>query len=538
MARPYLVGTGNFVTVLISSLDCSLAFARDRARDKVNLCRFIPVRGSLGKIKGPIMDRQSRREFLKTVGLAAASVSVSSLLPSCAGMSETATVQKKRPNIIFILADDLGYGDLGCYGQETIKTPNLDQMAVEGMRFTDHYAGSTVCAPSRCALMTGLHTGHCWIRGNALLPLRPEDVTVAELLKKAGYQTGIIGKWGLGEAGSTGIPNKQGFDYWFGYLNQRHAHNYYPEFLWRNEEKLPIEGNKLPAPEPGGWGRSVERATYSHDLFAQEALSFVERNRDKTFFLYLAFTIPHANNEAGQKGMEVPSLEPYGDRDWPDPQKGHAAMITRMDSDIGRLFGKLKELGLDRDTLVMFSSDNGPHKEGGGDPNFFRSSGPLRGYKQDLYEGGIRVPMIARWPGKVKPGSISNHICAFWDFLPTCCELAGIETPQGLDGISMLATLLGRTDQQKKHEFLYWEFHEQGKKQAVRMSFDRVQDGDDWKGVRLNVAKDPDGPIELYNLKDDIGEKHNVAEQHPDVVVKIADMMKQSRTPSENWPLP
>jgi arylsulfatase A-like enzyme len=514
MARPYLVGTGNFVTVLIS----------------VNLCRFIPVRGSLGKIKGPIMDRQSRREFLKTVGLAAASVSVSSLLPSCAGMSETATVQKKRPNIIFILADDLGYGDLGCYGQETIKTPNLDQMAVEGMRFTDHYAGSTVCAPSRCALMTGLHTGHCWIRGNALLPLRPEDVTVAELLKKAAYQTGIIGKWGLGEAGSTGIPNKQGFDYWFGYLNQRHAHNYYPEFLWRNEEKVPIEGNKLPAPEPGGWGRSVERATYSHDLFAQEALSFVERNRDKTFFLYLAFTIPHANNEAGQNGMEVPSLEPYADKDWPQPQKAHAAMITRMDRDIGRLFGKLKELGLDRDTLVMFSSDNGPHKEGGGDPDFFRSSGSLRGYKRDLYEGGIRVPMIARWPGKIKPGSISNHICAFWDFLPTCCELAGIETPQGLDGISMLETLLSRTDQQKKHEFLYWEFHEQGKKQAVRM--------DDWKGVRLNVAKDPDGPIELYNLKDDIGEKHDVAGQHPDIVAKIAEYMKLSHAPSEHWPLP
>jgi len=516
------------------------------------------------------MGKQSRREFLstaletclKTVGLAAASVSVSSLLPSCAGMSKTATVQKRRPNIIFILADDLGYGDLGCYGQETIKTPNLDQMAVEGMRFTDHYAGSTVCAPSRCALMTGLHTGHCWIRGNALLPLRPEDVTVAELLKKAGYQTGIIGKWGLGEQGSTGIPNKQGFDYWFGYLNQRHAHNYYPEFLWRNEEKLPIEGNKLPAPEAGGWGRSVERATYSHDLFAQEALSFVEQNRDKTFFLYLAYTIPHANNEAGQNGMEVPSLEPYADKDWPQPQKGHAAMITRMDSDIGRLFGKLKELGLDRDTLVMFSSDNGPHKEGGGDPNFFRSSGPLRGYKRDLYEGGIRVPMIARWPGKVKPGSISNHICAFWDFLPTCCELAGVPTPQGIDGISLVPTLLGQADMamdspqsaprppssktintissansansavkiQKKHEFLYWEFHEQGKKQAVRM--------DDWKGVRLNVAKDPDGPIELYNLKDDIGEEHNVADQHPEIVAKIAEYMRLSHTPSEHWPLP
>jgi len=484
------------------------------------------------------MGKQSRREFLKTVGFAAAFVSAarSSILDSRRASSI-------KPNIIFILADDLGYGDLGCYGQETIRTPNLDQMAAEGMRFMDHYAGSTVCAPSRCALMTGLHTGHCWIRGNALVPLRPEDVTIAGLLKQAGYTTGIIGKWGLGEASSTGIPNKQGFDYWFGYLNQRHAHNYYPEFLWCNEEMVPIEGNKLPAPaspdanrgggpapEPGGWGRSVERTTYSHDLFTKEALSFVEANKDKTFFLYLAFTIPHANNEAGKNGMEVPSLEPYADRDWPDPQKGHAAMITRMDRDIGRLFAKLKALGLDRNTLVMFSSDNGPHKEGGGDPAFFRSSGPLRGYKRDLYEGGIRVPMIARWPGKIKVGSENRHVSAFWDFLPTCCELAGIQIPQGIDGISMVPTLLGQPDNQKRHEFLYWEFHEQGKKQAVRMG--------QWKGVRLNVAKNPDGPIELYNLQEDVGEKQNVAHSHPEIVAKITEYMKLSHSPSEHWPLP
>jgi arylsulfatase A-like enzyme len=516
------------------------------------------------------MGKQSRREFLstaletclKTVGFAAASVSVSrsSILDPrrASGIQDRASSIK--PNIIFILADDLGYGDLGCYGQETIKTPNLDRMAAGGMRFTDHYAGSTVCAPSRCALMTGLHTGHCWIRGNALLPLRPEDVTVAKLLKEAGYATGIIGKWGLGEAGSTGIPNKQGFDYWFGYLNQRHAHNYYPTYLWRNEETVPLKNEVRDVNPPGGV--ATKRVEYSHDLFAQEALSFVERNRDRTFFLYLAFTIPHANNEAGQNGMEVPSLEPYADRDWPQPQKGHAAMITRMDRDIGRLFAKLKELGLDRDTLVMFSSDNGPHKEGGGDPTFFRSSGPLRGYKRDLYEGGIRVPMIARWPGKIKASAVSNHVSAFWDFLPTCCELAGVETPQGLDGISMVPTLLGQPDSamdapqstprppsskttdtifsadsatsavrtQKRHEFLYWEFHEQGKKQGVRM--------DDWKGVRLNVAKDPDGPIELYNLKADIGEKRDVAGQHADIVAKIREHMKIAHAPSEHWPLP
>jgi arylsulfatase A-like enzyme len=457
-------------------------------------------------------------------------------MPSCAGIGQTTTSQKKRPNIIFILADDLGYGDLGCYGQETIRTPNLDRMAVEGMRFTDHYAGSTVCAPSRCALMTGLHTGHCLIRGNALVPLRPEDVTVAELLKKAGYQTGIIGKWGLGEEGSTGIPNKQGFDYWFGYLNQRHAHNYYPTYLWRNEEKVPLKNEVRDVNPPGGV--ATKRVEYSHDLFTKEALSFVERNKNKTFFLYLAYTIPHANNEAGKNGMEVPSLEPYADRDWPEPAKGHAAMITRMDRDIGRLFAKLKELDLDQDTLVMFSSDNGPHKEGGADPAFFKSFGPLRGYKRHLYEGGIRVPMIARWPGKINPpyvgrikaGSVSNHVSAFWDFLPTCCELAGIQSPQGIDGISMVPTLLGQPDEQEQHEFLYWEFHEQGKKQAVRMG--------KWKGVRLNVAKNPDGPIELYDLQADIGEKQNIAASHPEIAAKMTEYMKFSHTPSEHWPLP
>jgi arylsulfatase A-like enzyme len=462
---------------------------------------------------------------MQMMGLAAASASVSWLMPACASIGQTAKAREKRPNIIFILADDLGYGDLGCYGQETIKTPNLDRMAAEGMRFTDHYAGSTVCAPSRCSLMTGLHTGHCWIRGNALVPLRPSDITVAELLKKAGYQTGIVGKWGLGEQDSTGIPNRQGFGYWFGYLNQRHAHNYYPTYLWRNEEKVALKNEVRDVNPPGGV--ATKRVEYSGDLFTKEAHSFVERNRDKTFFLYLAYTIPHANNEAGKNGMEVPSLEPYAGADWPEPQKGHAAMITRMDRDIGRLFARLKELGLDQDTLVLFSSDNGPHKEGGADPAFFKSAGPLRGYKRDLYEGGIRVPMIARWPGKIKAGSVSSHVSAFWDVLPTCCELAGIEPPQSGDGISMLPTLLGQPGKQKRHEFLYWEFHEQGKKRAVRMG--------NWKGVRLNVAKNPDGPIELYDLQADIAEKQNVADSHPEIVAKIAEYMKLSHMPSEHW---
>lgn len=479
------------------------------------------------------MAKQTRREFLKKMGFAAASAGVSSLLPSCAGVDQTTSIEEKRPNIIFILADDLGYGDVGCFGQKTVQTPNIDRMAREGMHFTDHYAGSTVCAPSRCALMTGLHTGHCLVRGNARVPLRPEDVTVAELLRQAGYATGIIGKWGLGEPDSTGIPNRQGFDYWFGYLNQRHAHNYYPKYLWRNEQKVELanEVNHI----IGGRDRSpggvaTKRVEYSHDLFAEEAWNFVEKHKDRPFFLYLAFTIPHANNEAGNEGMEVPSLEPYADRDWPDPQKAHAAMITRMDRDIGRLMAKLKALGLDENTFVFFSSDNGPHKEGGGDPDFFNSSGPLRGYKRALYEGGIRVPTIAHWPGKIKASSITSHISAFWDFLPTCCDLVGISTPEDIDGISFLPTLLGRNSEQKKHEFLYWEFHEQGKRQAVRMG--------SWKGVRQNVAKNPDGPIELYNLKSDIGEQHNIAGWHPEIVKKIEGYMKSARTPSENWPLP
>jgi arylsulfatase A-like enzyme len=479
------------------------------------------------------MNKTTRREFLKITSFAAASLGASPFLSSCAAQNRTAGMKAKRPNIIFILADDLGYGDVGCFGQKIIQTPNIDRLAEEGMRFTDHYAGSTVCAPSRCCLMTGLHSGHALVRGNARVPLRPSDVTVAELLKEAGYTTGIIGKWGLGEADSTGIPNRQGFDYWFGYLNQRHAHNYYPEYLWRNEQKYELknEVNHIIGGRdrtPGGI--ATKRVEYSHDLFAEEALHFVEKSKDNPFFLYLAFTIPHANNEAGNKGMEVPSYGPYADRNWPEPQKGHAAMITRMDGDIGRLMAKLKALGLDENTFVFFSSDNGPHKEGGGDPAFFNSSGPLRGYKRALYEGGIRVPSIARWPGKIKAGSVTDHISAFWDFLPTCCDIAGIKTPEGIDGISMLPTLLGQSAKQKKHEFLYWEFHEQGKRQAVRMGH--------WKGVRQNVAKNPNGPIELYYLKDDIGEQHDVAKQHPQIVAKIEDLMRSARTPSENWPLP
>ena len=329
------------------------------------------------------MYRQlNRRTFLKVMGLGSAALA----LPGFACRTNR-IAGGKRPNIIYIMADDLGYGDLGCYGQQRIRTPNLDRLAAEGIRLTDHYAGITVCAPSRCSLMTGRHTGHTVVRGNREVkpmgqyPLPTDTPTVSRLLQQAGYATALIGKWGLGGPGSTGIPNRQGFDYFYGYLCQRHAHNYYPEFLFENEERVPLPGNRVAEPRPDGAGFAVERARYSHDLLAREALAFVERNRDKPFFLYLALTIPHANNEGGRKGMEVPSSEPYANEEWPEPQKGHAAMITRMDRDIGRLLAKVKELGLDEDTLVIFTSDNGPHREGGNDPEFNDSKWSVEGHQ-------------------------------------------------------------------------------------------------------------------------------------------------------------
>jgi arylsulfatase A-like enzyme len=459
-------------------------------------------------------ERISRRQAIRSMGSAALG-GAAMLSQSARAGGQASAQQRRRPNIIFILADDLGYGDLGCYGQKVIRTPCLDQMATEGVRFTDCYAGSTVCAPSRCALMTGMHTGHCTVRGNALVPLLPEDMTVAELLKQAGYATGIVGKWGLGEPDTTGIPNRQGFDYWFGYLNQRHAHNYYPEYLWRNEEKVELRGNLEGA-----------KGEYSHDLFTQEALDFVHAHAAEPFFLYLAYTVPHANNELGREtgnGMEVPTDAPYSDRNWPQPQKGHAAMITRMDRDIGTLFGLLRELRIDEQTIVFFTSDNGPHKEGGGDPAFFSSSGPLRGLKRDLYEGGIRVPMIVRWPGRIPAGTESSQPWTFWDFLPTAAQFAGVKPPEDIDGISMLPALFGR--KQKSHEFLYWEFHERGFQQAVRMG--------DWKAVRKGTKQ----PIELYDLSKDLAETTDVARQNPGVVAEIDEYLRSARCESKDFPI-
>jgi arylsulfatase A-like enzyme len=401
-----------------------------------------------------------------------------------------------------------------------IQTPNLDRMAAEGMRFTQCYAGSTVCAPSRCALMTGLHTGHCRVRGNALYPLRPEDVTVAKVLKDAGYATGLIGKWGLGEPETTGTPNRQGFDYFYGYLNQVHAHNYYPDYLWKNAERVTIDGNVVEN------GVARKRSHYVQDLLTQQALDFVRQHDTKPFFLYLAYTTPHANNEMVKvegHGMEVPDDAPYSDKPWPRPQRNHAAMITRLDADVGKLLARLKQLEIDEDTIVFFSSDNGPHAEGGADPLFFKSAGPLRGHKRDLTEGGIREPMIVRWPGHVKPGSQSDLVWAFWDVLPTAAELAGAKSPAGSDGISIVPTLVGK-GAQKQHEFLYWEFHERGFQQAVRTG--------DWKAIRAKQGQ----PLELYDVARDPHEDKNVASEHPEVVAKIEAYLKTARTDSEHWP--
>jgi len=440
-----------------------------------------------------------------------------------------ATAPAKKPNIIFILADDLGYGELGCYGQKLITTPYIDRMAAEGMRFTDHYAGSTVCAPSRCSLMTGLHTGHTYIRGNKEVqpmgqwPLPLDTETLPRMLKRAGYTTALIGKWGLGGPGSTGTPDNQGFDYFFGYLCQRHAHNYYPEFLFRNDERVGLK-NKVPGGRADGAGVASEKVEYSYDLMEAEALRFITENKAGPFLLYFAVTLPHANNEAGRDGMEVPDYEIYTQRDWPQMEKGRAAMIRRLDRGVGRLLRRVRNLGIDEDTIVFFSSDNGPHREGGSDPNFFNSSGPLRGVKRDLYEGGIRVPLIARWPGRIEAGTATHHVSAFWDFLPTCAVLAGGEAPQNNDGLCMVPTLLGVPHKQKQHEYLYWEFHERGSAQAVR--FGR------WKAIRL-----PDGKLELYDLEADLGETTDLAADHPQEVAKAREYLAQARTESEFWPL-
>ena len=430
------------------------------------------------------------------------------------------------PNVVFIMADDLGIGDVGCYGQQRIKTPAIDQLAKNGLKFTQHYSGSTVSAPSRCVLLTGKHTGHSYIRGNKGykaedgrhydLNLANEEITLGEVFKTRNYTTACVGKWGLGGPSGVGHPNNQGFDYFFGYLGQGNAHNYYPVQLFENNNPV-----------------MLNHEVYTHDLIMEKALEFLEKNADKPFFLYLTPTIPHAdlvvpNNELFDydgKFEEVPFPGP-GYRPQPKPRATFAAMVTRMDRDIQRVVDLLKEKGILDNTIVIFTSDNGTHHEGGHDPRYFDSNGPFRGTKRDLYEGGIRTPFVVQWPAKIQPGTVSYHVSSFWDFMPTVCDLIHAERPAGIDGISYLPTLLN-TGNQQKHESLYFEFHEQGGKQAVIK--------DRWKLVHLNVNKPAQERYELYNLAADPGENSNVLSLYPEKVDSLKKIMSASHTKNNNW---
>lgn len=478
------------------------------------------------------MNQLTPRVYL----LASLSIFVSYML---ADVTDSRAEETRSPNIIFIMADDLGYGDLGCYGQKLIETPQLDQMAKEGMCFRNFYAGNTVCAPSRCVLMTGKHMGHAYVRGNGgadVQGLRDSDVTVAEVLKDQGYRTALCGKWGLGEVtkdnpNHEGVPNRQGFDFFYGYQSQLHAHNYFPAYLWKNDKRVFLRNEVVSAGrKDDNWyfkpGYATKRLDYSHDLIHTEALSFIKRNRSNPFFLYLSLTIPHANNEGTRgtgDGQEVPNYGIYSDKPWSNQDKGQAAMITRMDKGVGEIVALLDELGVGDNTILMFTSDNGHHDEGGHNTETFDPNGPLRGKKRDLYEGGIRVPMIVRWPGKIKPGSITKHVSYFGDVMATVCQLTGTSVPEGLDSISFLPTLLGEPNQ-LDHEYLYWEFYEQGGKQAVRSA--------SWKAVRIPMFN---GPIELYNLDNDLGESKDIAQNHPAVVQRLRDFMDSAHQPNPNW---
>lgn len=443
-----------------------------------------------------------------------------------------------KMNVIYIIADDLGYGDLGCTGNSLIRTPNIDRMAAEGMIFTDHYAGCTVSAPSRAALMTGLHTGHSYIRGNAeiqpegQMPLPGDAYTLAEMFRDAGYATGAFGKWGLGFPGSEGDPVRQGFDRFFGYNCQRQAHSYYPGHLWDGEVRVALDGNA-----------EGHRTEYAPDIIHSEALAFIEENADKPFFLFLPYIQPHAELAVPEdeiiesyrgKFEETPFEGKSGKSGYspqPEPHAAFAAMVTRLDAYVGEVMEALRKYGLDSRTIVFFTSDNGPHREGGADPAFFGSSGQYRGTKRDLYEGGIRVPLIAWAPGIVAGNVECGHLCASWDMMPTFAAIADAKLPEGLatDGISILPSLTGK-GRQAAHSHLYWEFHEQGGKMAVREG--------DWKAVRLNVFDPEHSRTELYDLSGDPGEKQDVAAQHPDVVERLERLMSESRTPSPEFPFP
>jgi arylsulfatase A-like enzyme len=446
-----------------------------------------------------------------------------------------ASFGQERPNLIWIMADDLGYGELGCYGQDVIVTPRIDEMARQGMRFTQFYAGATVCAPSRSVLNTGKHHGRTSVRGNAgrgnpsAQALGSNDLTVATLLRDAGYQTALIGKWGLGDVGEaeSGLPRRQGFEHFFGFLDQHRAHNHFTESLWKNETRLNLPNQVTPVDQFGG-GYADYGHFFADDLFTDEALKFVANHQDRPFFLYWSMVVPHANNERSRvlkDGAHTPDYGPYALKDWPAQDKGHAAMITRIDTYVGRMLDQLKLLGLDQNTLVIFTSDNGPHNESNHNLDRFKPSGPFTGIKRSLNEGGIRVPAIAYWPGTVPSGTETAHPAYFGDWMATAAELAGVKPPSDVDSISFLPTLLGEPERQKAHDFLYWEFHEGGFKQAA------LYQGR-WKGHR---AGSPDSPIRLYNLDRDIGEQFDVAADHPQVADVISRYLAQARTDNPHW---
>lgn len=465
------------------------------------------------------------------------------LICTIIGCSKTEK-RTSKPNIIYILADDMGRSDIGSYGQKLIETPNLDQLAASGIKFINHYSGTTVCAPSRSALMTGLHTGHTPIRGNKEYepegqePLPASAFTVFEMMKQAGYVTATFGKWGLGFVSTEGDPNNQGVDYFFGYNCQRQAHRYYPDHIWENNHKVIMEGN--------GW---KHRNTYAQDVIQEKTLDFIDEHKEEPFFLYIPLVVPHAelvvpDDEVLQKYRkrfkdETPYIgspgSDYGEgieigkyMSQQYPRATYAAMVERIDKYIGQIITKLEENGLAENTIIMFSSDNGAHQEGGNDPEFFNSNGPFRGYKRDLYEGGIRVPFIVKWAGKIKEGSETGHISAFWDLMPTLADIVGFKNLPQTDGISYLPALLGKTSQ-KEHDYLYWEFIEEGGRQAIRKG--------DWKAVRLNVYENPDAGVELYNLKDDEGETANIAHKFPKMAAEMKQLMISSHTTNTTFPL-
>lgn len=457
---------------------------------------------------------------------------IASIFSNCKSKSPK---ERIKPNIVYILADDLGYGDLSVLGQSKFETPNIDALADKGMVFTQHYSGSTVCAPSRSVLLTGLHTGHTPIRGNkewqpeGQYPMPDSCYTLAEMLKKEGYKTAIYGKWGLGYPGSEGDPNMQGFDEFYGYNCQRLAHHYYPYHLWHNQDKIYLKGNA---------GTNEEE--YAPELIHQEALSFIERNKDQPFFMIYASPIPHAelllpqDNIDQFKGKLLPERlyegvdEGEGYREGaygsqPDCHAAFAAMVTLLDQQVGEIVSTLEHLGIAKNTIIVFTSDNGPHQEGGADPDYFDSNSIYKGYKRDLYEGGIHVPMIVRWDNKIQANSSSDHISTFWDVMPTVADILNIEVPENLDGISFLPSLVG-DGEQIEHDYLYWEFHEKGGRVAVRKG--------KWKGIKYNVLNQPGKGIELYDLSIDPEEKNNIAQHHPEVVEDLTDIMKTARTES------